>query len=48
MPEIPEGTSNSKTFLYFLSVSELSQINRNILYQPIMMEEWELAINDLK
>lgn len=48
MPEIPEGTSNSKTFLYFLSVSELSQINRNILHQPIMIEEIELAINDLK
>lgn len=48
MLEIPEGTSNLKRFLYFLSVSELSQINRNILAQPITLEEIELAINDLK
>jgi len=47
-PEIPEGTSNLKRFLYFLSVSELSQINRNILAQPITLEEIELTINDLK
>lgn len=48
MPEIPEGTSNLKRFLYFLSVSELSQINRNTLARPITLEEIELAINDLK
>lgn len=48
MPEIPESTSNLKRFLYFFSVSKLSQINRNILAQPITLKEIELAINDLK
>lgn len=47
-PEIPEGTNNLKRFLYFLSVSKLSQINRNILAQPITLDETELAINDFK
>lgn len=46
--EIPEGTSNLKRFLYFPSVSKLSQINRNILAQPITLDEIELAINDFK